>query len=296
MKLNLRLKPRRRRMRQRRPLSPKALLLSVIMLAIIAGFIIGVSRIIKKIAQYSDQTTISENSEQPKIDEERYPQKNPYQGTFYLEDRYLRYTGEEECHLGVDVSDYQKQIDWEKAAASGIDFAIIRIGYRGYTTGELSEDAQLWQNINGAKNAGLRIGAYFFSQAISVEEAEEEADFVLKCLGGEKLTYPILFDWESIEQTARTDGMDPVTLSDCAEAFCSRIEENGYEAGIYFNQEFGYQQYDLVRLEDYFFWLAEYNVPPTFAYHFTLWQYSCDGTVPGIETPVDLDMSFGEWK
>ena len=294
-KLKFRLKLRHRRRRERhKPISPKALLLSSILLAIIVGAVFGMIKIVQKIADYSNQTVIM--SEEPETEQPPMPQCNPYQGVFYLEDRYLKYTGDEPSHLGIDVSAYQNQINWEKVANSGIEFAMIRIGYRGYTTGVIEQDTFFQQNLNGAKNAGLQVGAYFFSQAITEDEAEEEAKFALKCLNGQTLTYPVIFDWESIENTARTDQMDQVTLSRCAQTFCRVLEEGGYEAGIYFNQEFGYQQYDLVSLEDYFFWLAEYNVPPTFAYNFTLWQYSDEGVVPGIETKVDLDMSFGDWE
>jgi len=192
----------------------------------------------------------------------------------------------------VDVSAHQGEINWEKAAADGIQFAMIRLGYRGYTEGEIGLDPYFLRNIEGAQAAGLDVGVYFFSQAITKDEAVEEAKFVLNWIEGYELDYPIFFDWEDIEADARTDGMDMLTLTGCVDAFCAAIEDAGYRAGVYFNQRFGYQELNLLSLRKYMFWLAEYNPAPTFTYDFEIWQYSCDGRVDGISGPVDLNMSF----
>lgn len=202
------------------------------------------------------------------------------------------YTGPENWNTGVDVSSHQGEIDWEKAAADGIQFAIIRLGYRGYTEGEISLDDYFIRNIEGAQAAGMDVGVYFFSQALTQEEAIEEARFTLEWLKGYELDYPVFFDWEDIQADARTDGMDMLTLTGCADAFCKTIEDAGYRAGIYFNQRFGYQELNLLSLRKYQFWLAEYNPAPTFTYDFEIWQYSSEGSVDGIATQVDLNMSF----
>ena len=194
---------------------------------------------------------------------------------------------------GIDVSTHQKDIDWQAVAADGIDFAILRLGHRGYTEGGLFLDQTFEQNLRGALDAGLEVGVYFFSQAVTPEEAEEEADYILNVLDGQHLTFPVAFDWESISgDKARTDGLDGQTLTRCAAAFCKRIEDAGYRPAVYFNRTQGYLHYDLRDLTDYELWLAEYAAAPDFYYHFDLWQYSHTGRVDGIEGDVDLDLAF----
>ena len=213
---------------------------------------------------------------------------------FYQQDGLIRYSGDTPAYVGVDVSSHQQDIDWQAVAAAGVEFAMIRVGYRGYTEGEIQPDAYFEQNIRLAQEAGLDVGVYFFSQAINADEALEEAQFVLDALEGYSLQYPVIFDWEDIEAEARTDGMDSIILSGCAYAFCNAIEQAGYRAGIYFNQRQGYQEFDLLKLQDYIFWLAEYNPTPTFLYDFQIWQYANDGRIDGISTDVDLNLSFYE--
>lgn len=194
---------------------------------------------------------------------------------------------------GVDVSTHQKDVDWQAVAADGIDFAILRLGHRGYTEGGLFLDQTFAQNLRGALDAGLEVGVYFFSQAVTPEEAEEEADYIIEVLDGQALTFPVAFDWESITgDEARTDGLDGETMTRCAAAFCKRIKDAGYRPAVYFNQTQGYLHYDLRELTDYELWLAEYGAAPDFYYHFDLWQYSHTGRVDGIQGDVDLDLAF----
>ena len=195
---------------------------------------------------------------------------------------------------GIDVSFYQQEIDWQAVAADGIDFAIIRLGYRGYTQGGLFTDNLFIQHIQGALDAGLDVGVYFFSQAITPEEAIQEADYVIDTLDGYPLSYPVVFDWEPIApgNNARTDGLDNASLTQCAKAFCTRIQESGYTPAVYFNQDMGYLSFDLSELTEFSFWLAEYDSKPDFYYEFSLWQYSSTGTVAGIEGNVDLNLDF----
>lgn len=195
---------------------------------------------------------------------------------------------------GIDVSFYQGEIDWNAVAADGVEFAIIRLGYRGYTEGTLQMDSRFQENIRGAMAAGLEVGVYFFSQAITPEEAEEEADYVMQALHGYDITYPVVFDWEFITpgKGARTDAMDGETLTQCAKAFCRRIAEAGYLPQVYFNQDMGYLTYDLGELKEYSFWLAEYSSRPDFYYHFDLWQYTHSGFVAGIQGSVDWNLDF----
>ena len=199
-----------------------------------------------------------------------------------------------QAKTGIDVSVYQKEIDWQAVAEDGIDFAILRLGYRGYTEGGLFLDQYFEQNLQGALDAGLEVGVYFFSQAVTPEEAEAEADYVLEVLGGREISYPVAFDWEPIApgSNARTDGLDNDVLTRCADAFCQRIREAGLRPAVYFNQSLGYLRYDLRELTDYDLWLAEYDDVPDFYYHFDLWQYTHTGRVAGIEGDVDLDLDL----
>lgn len=199
---------------------------------------------------------------------------------------------------GIDVSFYQKEIDWQAVAEDGVEFAMIRLGYRGYTQGGLNLDSRFAENIRGAQEAGIEVGVYFFSQAITPQEAEEEADFVLAALEGYELSYPVAYDWEFITpgNGARTDGMDGETLTQCALAFCRRIEAGGYRPAVYFNQDLGYLTYDLSRLTEYPVWLAEYDDAPDFHYAFDLWQYTDSGSVAGIQGPVDRNLDFAPCK
>ena len=221
---------------------------------------------------------------------------NPYDRDAFSVDEKGRVTYEQggrRARAGIDVSTHQKDIDWQAVAEDGVDFAILRLGHRGYTEGGLFLDQTFEQNLQGALNAGLEVGVYFFSQAITSEEAEEEADYVLDALNGQELAFPVAFDWESIPgDKARTDGMDGEELTRCAAAFCKRIKDAGYRPAVYFNQTQGYLCYDLRELTDYDLWLAEYDTTPDFYYHFDLWQYSHTGRVNGIKGDVDLDLAF----
>ena len=197
------------------------------------------------------------------------------------------------ARTGIDVSVHQGEIDWPAVAEDGVEFAMLRLGYRGYTEGGLFLDSQFERNIRGALDAGLEVGVYFFSQATSPEEAREEAEFVLSALEGYDLTYPVAFDWETVSsQDARTRGMGGEAITQCALAFCDRVREAGYEPAVYFNQHLGYLYYDLRALTEYPIWLAEYDGTPDFYYHFDLWQYTHTGEVDGIQGDVDLNLDL----
>lgn len=199
-------------------------------------------------------------------------------------------------HLGVDVSEYQGRIQWDQVAAEGVDFAMIRIGFRAWgSQGELREDACWANNLQGAADAGLKVGVYFFSQAVTEAEAREEAQFVLSLLNGTKLDMPVVFDWETVNsEDARTNAVTAQTLNACAMAFCKEIEAAGYTPMVYFNQDLGKRMYDLQNLQDagYGFWLAMYSNSMTYPYRLSMWQYASDGSVPGISGVVDMNLFF----
>ncbi len=201
-------------------------------------------------------------------------------------------------YVGIDVSEFQGAIDWQTVKNSGVDFAIIRSGYRGNTRGELYEDPTFKANIEGAQAVGIKVGVYFFSQAMSIDEAEEEAEFVLEQLKDYQLDYPVVYDWEPPESgstDARTANANGIDVSKYAKTFCDKVSLAGYEAMLYTNKSLGYTFFDLELLKDYDIWIAEYQMKPSFYYDFTIWQYTDNAVVEGIEGPVDLNISFKDY-
>lgn len=210
--------------------------------------------------------------------------------TYYLEDNKII------SKMGIDVSSHQGEIDWQAVKSAGVEFVMIRAGYRGYTEGILTEDEYFRRNIQGAEEAGLDIGVYFYSQAINPEEAVEEAEMTLNLINGMDLTYPVVYDWEIVTtDTARTDNISVETLTDCSIAFCERIRQAGYEPMIYQNKRTSLLKLDLPELTDYDFWLAEYNSQATYYYHYQMWQYASDGKIPGISGDVDINICFKDY-
>ena len=207
-------------------------------------------------------------------------------------DGWPEYTGEGyEVRRGVDVSFYQGEIDWESVKAAGIDFAMIRCGYRGSETGQLVEDEQFRNNIDGAIAAGLDVGVYFFSQSTGAVEAAEEAMFVLGLIDGYELNMPVAFDWEPIEGS-RAEDIDRGGLTAGAVVFCEMIKDAGYVPAVYMYRYIGYYEYELSRLADYELWLGAPGAWPDFYYEHQLWQFSYTGQVDGIPADVDLNLQF----
>lgn len=225
-------------------------------------------------------------------------------GDFYKDENgWAYYTGSDyTTQLGVDVSAYQnrnnttdKTIDWTAVKASGVDFALVRLGLRGYTSGTIMEDGFYAQNVDGAVAAGLETGVYFFSQAITVDEAVEEADYVIEKLQGHQISGPVAFDWEMSDSTYRVYGTTPEMATACAKAFCERIAEAGYTPMVYYSKYVGYLKYDLAQLSDYLSWYPEYSTNyPTFYYAMNYWQYTSSATVPGITGRADMSIRLIE--
>ena len=207
----------------------------------------------------------------------------------------IRYLGREYDVLrGIDVSEHQWEIDWRRAASSGLDFACVRLGRRGYTEGGLFDDPWFEQNMEGATEAGLKTGVYFFSQAVNVAEAIEEANFVLMRIAPYEIGAPVVYDWEMVvEEGSRTAELSAATRTDCAVAFCETIRRAGYTPCVYFNRDMGYYGYDLSRLTDYMFWFSLPESPfPNFYYACDMWQYSFSEEVPGVTGYTDMNLWF----
>ena len=225
---------------------------------------------------------------------------NPYRSENFSidENDRMRYVadGKLSSYFGIDVSSFQGDIDWDAARADGVEFAILRIGVRGYgEEGNIKLDEKFYQNYDNAHRAGIDLGVYFYSQAITVDEAVEEAHFVLENLDGRTLEYPVVFDWEPVttsgDVTPRTEDMMPGTLNLCASAFMEAVRDAGYEAMLYTNKKMAYLKYDMRRFQDYPVWLAQYSGEVTYYYDFDMWQYGF-GRVDGIEGDVDLDIAM----
>ena len=194
--------------------------------------------------------------------------------------------------LGIDVSKWNGDIDWELVKAEGIDFAIIRCGYRGSSSGWLIEDPYFYQNLVGAKKAGVKVGVYFFTQATNTVEAVEEASMVISLLGEEKLDYPVFIDTEGAGGNGRADRLDAITRTAVCDAFCRTIENAGLEAGIYASRNWYGVNLNVEELEKYNIWLAEYRHTPLYTQRYDMWQYTSSGSVAGIDGRVDLNVSY----
>lgn len=199
--------------------------------------------------------------------------------------------------VGVDVSKWNGDIDWYALREQGISFAIIRVGFRGYEYGDLVVDDRFYDYIEGASEAGLDIGVYFYSQAVSQEEAEEEAWFVLDHIAGYNITLPVYFDTEEVGQgVPRTDIMATGSYTLNADAFCQVIEANGYRAGVYAARNWIWRNLDLTWLTEYEIWYAQYNDTPGSEYGFDMWQYTENGDLYGCDTWLDMNIRVEKVK
>lgn len=194
--------------------------------------------------------------------------------------------------FGIDVSKWNKQIDWAAVKEDGVDFAIIRCGYRGSQSGALVEDPYFKENIKGANDNGISTGLYFFTQAVTEVEAVEEASMVLKLCQEYNVEYPIFIDTEGAGGNGRADTLSKEDRTAVCAAFCETIESAGYISGVYASRNWLDQNLDVGILNDYETWLAEYRSNPKYGGKYTMWQYTSNGSVNGIEGRVDLNLSY----
>ncbi|MBQ7283608.1 MAG: hypothetical protein IJW74_01970 [Oscillospiraceae bacterium] len=195
---------------------------------------------------------------------------------------------------GIDVSKWQGNIDWKAVKASGVDYAIIRVGYRGYGSGALVEDPYFRQNIAGARAAGLKVGVYFFSQAITTAEAVEEASMAINAVKDYKLHYPIYFDTEAATSngSGRADPLSSAQRTDIAKAFCQTVQNSGYRAGVYASKAWFLSRINYSALSSYDIWLAHYTSATDFAHRYDMWQYTGSGRVNGVSGAVDMNWAY----
>ena len=198
----------------------------------------------------------------------------------------------EEGQMGIDVSKWNEEIDWDRVQNAGITYAIIRCGYRGSSTGALVVDPRFEQNIQGALAAGLKVGVYFFTQATNEVEAVEEASMAIALCRDYRLTYPIFIDTEGAGGNGRADGLDMETRTKVCQAFCETVEDAGYTGGVYGSRNWFRTKLRMDALSDHIIWLAEYREKPIYGGSYHFWQYTSSGSVDGIEGRVDLDISY----
>lgn len=215
------------------------------------------------------------------------------------EDGFVDYleNGEKVSHRGIDVSKYNQKIDWNKVAESGIEFAFVRVGFRGYGSGDIVLDEMFKSHVRGAKSAGLKVGVYFFTQAVTTKEAEEEAQFILDQIRLTDITvdFPIVFDVEKVNvNTARAENLSVEDRTAITIAFCEKIKEAGYTPMIYGNIKCFMNMLDMSMLKDYKKWFAYYDSSLYFPYEISGWQFSDKGKVNGIDGEVDINIWFDQ--
>ena len=199
---------------------------------------------------------------------------------------------EENAKFGIDVSKYNKEINWNAVKEAGVQFAIIRCGYRGSQSGSIIEDPYFRANIEGATAAGIPVGVYFFTQAVNAVEAVEEASAVLSLTSGYRLDYPIFIDTEGAGGAGRADNLDVAARSSVVEGFCETIRNSGGKAGIYASKNWFNNRLDITKFTDSdVIWLAEYADSPSYGGKYSIWQYSSAGRIDGIEGRVDMNIS-----
>ncbi len=233
------------------------------------------------------------------IDEKLKKHSYVYDNFKQLENGQIEYVDDTDVVLskkGIDVSRFQESIDWKKVADDGVSYAFIRAGVRGSTEGRMMADERFKENMEGALDNDIQVGAYFFTQAITEEEAVEEAEFVLDLLEPYDVTYPVVYDLEEVtSKNARTEDLTKEQYTKNCIAFCETIKKAGYTPMIYGNLKTFLIMLDMSQLEEYHKWFAYYNTPVYFPYEFDVWQYSSKGSISGIKGDVDLNVCMTDF-
>ena len=220
---------------------------------------------------------------------------------FVVEDGFMAYydeAGNKISHLGVDISYHQKKIDWEALKKSPCEFIMLRCGYRGYTEGGLVEDEKFREYADAAVEAGYPIGVYFFTQALTEEEALAEADFVMDLIKDYPISYPVVLDTEYVASESARTNLTELTKEERTQlviTFCERIKENGYYPMVYASENWLRRNLDASMLQPYEIWAPQYLDKNDFMYDFTIWQYTDAGNIPGIQGVVDLNISLVDY-
>lgn len=228
------------------------------------------------------------------------PQNN-YQLKNFIQDEetkevvYTDESGEVISHKGIDVSSHNGEIDWKKVKEDGVEFAFIRVGFRGSTEGKLVLDTEFENNIKGAIKNGIDVGVYFYTQAINEEEAEEEAQYVLDAIEPYSITYPVIYDIEEYKD-GRAYNLDMEVYTACTKAFLEKIKKAGYKPMVYGNLKTFFLMLEQKELTEYEKWFAYYIYPVYNPYEYAVWQYTSAGKIDGIKGDVDLNILLKDLK
>lgn len=243
---------------------------------------------------YADGSTewveLNENLALNEYDTSKFVYQNP-------EMKYYVNGSRQASWFGVDLSSKQGIVDFEKLKKAGVDYVMIKVGGRGYSSGNVVIDPSAKDYMNGAKNAGLDIGVYFYSQALDRDEVYEEVDTLLELIKDYPVNYPVVFDMESVEgDMARTDALDKSARTELARVFMKEIASQGYHPMLYGNKEWLITKLDLEKLSDYDIWLSQEGKTPDYPYEYTMWQYDTAGKVSGISTNTGLNISLVDYS
>lgn len=247
---------------------------------------------------YKDHLVVASSGKYHFVPINEAMKKNDYseENLLFLENGELQYQidGIVTSYKGIDVSKFQGEIDWQKVAEDGVSFAFVRAGYRGYgSNGTLVEDATAAANLQGANEAGVKVGVYFYTQAITREEALEEAQLVMDLIEPYQIDCPVVIDVEKVSNAdGRMNGIDPALRTEIVKTFCEAVAAAGYKPMVYHNLEMGALMLNLEELEEYDKWFAYYKQEMYYPYAYDIWQYSDKGHVNGINGAVDLNIAF----
>ncbi len=291
-----------------------ALVICLIITFFFFGFVVGmlVIHFTESNEMNAEVEQIEEKTEETQIVNVYVPERRRVYGqipvnsyikeNFRLDDGFMAYfdeDGKKISHLGVDLSYHQQMVDWDELKASPVEFVMLRCGYRGYTEGGLVKDEKFDEYAQAANDADIPLGVYFFTQAVSVAEAEKEAEFVISLLEDYKISYPVAIDTEYVTDSAartRTTEISDELRSEMCIAFCDKIKEAGYYPIIYAGENWMRRNLNLDMLQEYDFWAPQYLEENDFMYDFTIWQYTESGFIPGVDGEVDLNISMVDYS
>ena len=229
------------------------------------------------------------------VEEQNYPLSELKEDGYFVDEYNFRSynDGSIVSRRGIDVSEHQGYIDWELVKESGVEFAFVRVGYRTYDNGNIREDIYFRENIEGALNNGIEVGVYFFSQAITLDEAIDEAQYIVDQIKGYNITLPVVYDMEEVtKHSDRIDALSTSERTEFADAFCTVVENYGYDSLVYGNPTWLMSKLNLYQISDRKIWLAHYAETTHYPFRFEIWQYSDSGVIDGINELVDLNIMF----
>lgn len=272
-------KPNRKKKKNPKPI------FYIVLAAVLVVAIVVICLIACSVKRRNAEFDIQLDTDAEMLDDSKWKTENGFK--IYDDHNYVSVTG-------IDVSEWVGEIDWQRVKDAGIEFAILRVGYRGYETAKFNFDNSLHTFLAGCNEAGLPVGVYFVSQAINEPEAIEEAERVLESIHGYTVTMPIYIDLEGAGDTARTKDLTREEYTQIVNAFCGRIEQEGFRGGVYSNENWIKTHLNWEDLTQWDLWFAKYKTVPSTEHSFNMWQYTASATIDGIEKECDLNVRVYE--